>query len=90
MRVAAASPKVKVADCDYNISEIKSMIDEALKEHVQILCFPELSITSYTCADLFSDNFAKKNYLFADKSCRFYAGQTFDRCDCWVAIASEK
>lgn len=53
IRVAAASPKVKVADCDYNVSEIKSMIDVAEKENVQIICFPELSITSYTCADLF-------------------------------------
>lgn len=53
IRVAAASPKVKVADCDYNVSEIKSMIDVAERENVQIICFPELSITSYTCADLF-------------------------------------
>ena len=53
VRVAAASPKVKVADCDYNVSEIKSMIDVAEKENVQIVCFPELSITSYTCGDLF-------------------------------------
>ncbi len=53
IRVAAASPKVKVADCYYNVSEIKSMIDVAEKENVQIICFPELSITSYTCADLF-------------------------------------
>ncbi|HBK41861.1 MAG TPA: hypothetical protein DDZ57_09880, partial [Porphyromonadaceae bacterium] len=52
VRVAAASPKVKVADCDYNVSEIKSMIDVAEKENVQIVCFPELSITSYTCGDL--------------------------------------
>jgi NAD+ synthase (glutamine-hydrolysing) len=63
MRVAAASPKVKVADCDYNISEIKSMIDEALKEHVQILCFPELSITSYTCADLFFQTTLQKKTI---------------------------
>lgn len=53
IRVAAASPKVKVADCDYNVAEIKSIINKAIEEHVQILCFPELCITSYTCADLF-------------------------------------
>lgn len=52
-RVAAASPKLKVADCDYNIIQIKELIDEAAKQHVQFLCFPELSITGYTCADLF-------------------------------------
>ncbi|MDO5523609.1 MAG: NAD(+) synthase [Bacteroidia bacterium] len=53
IRVAAASPKVKVADCDFNTGEIKSMIDAAEKENVQIICFPELCITSYTCGDLF-------------------------------------
>lgn len=53
IRVAAASPKVKVADCEYNLSEIKVMIDEAIKQHVQIICFPELSLTSYSCGDLF-------------------------------------
>ena len=53
VRVAAASPKLKVADCDYNVMQIKELIDEAAKQHVQFLCFPELSITGYTCADLF-------------------------------------
>lgn len=52
-RVAAASPKLKVADCDYNIVEIKSVIARATKKSVQIVCFPELCITGYTCADLF-------------------------------------
>ena len=53
LRVAASSPKVKVADCDFNTTEIKLVIERALNEDVQILCFPELSITSYSCADLF-------------------------------------
>ena len=54
VRVAAASPKLKVADCDYNTSQIKQLIDEAVKQNVQFITFPELSITGYTCADLFS------------------------------------
>ncbi len=53
VRVAAASPKLKVADCDYNISQIKQLIDEAVKQDIQFITFPELSITGYTCADLF-------------------------------------
>lgn len=53
VRVAAASPKLKVADCDYNVSQIKLLIDKAVNQKVQFLCFPELSITGYTCADLF-------------------------------------
>ncbi len=53
LRVAASSPKLKVADCDFNISEIKIVIDNAISNDVQILCFPELSITSFSCGDLF-------------------------------------
>ncbi len=53
IRVGASVPKIKVADCDYNVSEMKSVIEQAFKDHVQILCFPELSITSYSCGDLF-------------------------------------
>ena len=53
LRVAAASPKVKVADCDYNTAEIKSVIRHAADKQVQIVCFPELCITAYTCGDLF-------------------------------------
>lgn len=53
VRIATASPKLKVADCSYNIKQIKFLIDQALTHKVQILCFPELSITGYTCGDLF-------------------------------------
>lgn len=53
LRVAAASPKLRVADCDFNIREIKSVIERASQERVQIVCFPELSITAYSCGDLF-------------------------------------
>jgi NAD+ synthase (glutamine-hydrolysing) len=53
VRVAAATPKLKVADCDYNTDEILRMIDEAEKSKVSFIVFPELSITAYTCADLF-------------------------------------
>lgn len=53
VRVAAATPKLKVADCDYNVSQIKDVINTAVNKKVQLLCFPELSITGYTCGDLF-------------------------------------
>ncbi|MDR1632146.1 MAG: NAD(+) synthase [Dysgonamonadaceae bacterium] len=52
-RVAAAIPKVKVADCRFNIEQIKGLIREAVENKVEIVCFPELSVTAYTCADLF-------------------------------------
>ncbi len=53
VRVAAAIPDVKVADCKYNIGRILYLVNEAVKKDVQIVVFPELSITSYTCGDLF-------------------------------------
>ncbi len=53
VRVAAAIPSVKVADCAYNISNMESLIKQADSENVQVICFPELSVTGYTCADLF-------------------------------------
>ena len=51
--VAAAIPSVKVADTDFNVAQITSMISEAEERGVEIIVFPELSITGYTCQDLF-------------------------------------
>lgn len=53
VRFAAATPSLRVADCDYNTSEILKMIDEAESRNVSAIVFPELCITGYTCADLF-------------------------------------
>ena len=53
VRVAAAVPTMKVADCAFNAAQIKQQIDEAIAEGVEVICFPELSLTGYTCADLF-------------------------------------
>ncbi|MDR1866014.1 MAG: NAD(+) synthase [Bacteroidales bacterium] len=53
VRVAAAIPSLKVADCTYNWEEIRAIIEEASDKEVQIVCFPELSLTGYTCGDLF-------------------------------------
>lgn len=55
--VASAIPSVKVADCDYNLSAIESIVDEAVAKGVGILAFPELCITGYTCQDLFLQDF---------------------------------
>ncbi len=53
IKVAAASPKLKVADCDYNGEQILECIREAEQKGVKILVFPELCISGYTCGDLF-------------------------------------
>ena len=63
VKVASAIPKVKVADCRYNIVEINRLIQEAATSDVQIIVFPELSITGYTCGDLFFQQTLQENAL---------------------------
>ena len=53
IKVAAAVPTVKVADVDYNVGQIESLIAQAEGQGVEVLVFPELSITGYSCQDLF-------------------------------------
>lgn len=53
IKTAASSLKLKVADVSFNVSMIKEAIDSALERGVRLLVTPELSITGYTCADLF-------------------------------------
>ena len=53
IRVAAATPVIRVADCGYNTDRIIEMIEEAQKQEIKLVVFPELCITGYTCGDLF-------------------------------------
>lgn len=53
IKAAAATPKIKVADCEYNAKEICKLIDDIYANGAQIAVFPELCITGYTCGDLF-------------------------------------
>lgn len=53
VRVATAVPRIKVADCEYNANNIINIIKKAHDKDINILVFPELSITAYTCGDLF-------------------------------------
>ncbi|HEY9060203.1 MAG TPA: NAD(+) synthase [Pseudobacteroides sp.] len=53
VKVAAAVPELKVANCEFNSEKIVEFIMKADKEDCQIILFPELSITAYTCGDLF-------------------------------------
>lgn len=53
VRVAAAIPELRVADCTFNVKKIIELIEQAESEKVQVVCFPELSVTGYTCSDLF-------------------------------------
>ena len=53
VKIASAIPKTRVADCQYNIKEIENLIIQAEGKGVEIISFPELSLTAYTCQDLF-------------------------------------
>ena len=63
IRVGASVPKLKVADTIFNTEEIKKQIDLAISKNIDILTFPELSITGYTCNDLFLHNTLIDNTL---------------------------
>ncbi|MBP5706312.1 MAG: NAD(+) synthase, partial [Spirochaetales bacterium] len=67
IKIACATPIVKVADCQYNADRIIELITDAHSKGVKIVCFPELSITGYTCGDLFLQdallNSAKKELV---------------------------
>ena len=73
LRVACATNNVKVADCDYNSNEIIKLIFEAHEKGTSLIVFPELSITAYTCMDLF---FQKSLLDSAEKSLLKIAKET--------------
>lgn len=53
VRVGAAVPLLKVADCVYNTEQTEIIMRQAVDAGVQIVCFPEMGVTGYTCGDLF-------------------------------------
>ena len=53
IKVAAATPAIRVADCGYNAGAIVSLMGRAAEQGVKVICFPELCVTGYTCGDLF-------------------------------------
>ena len=67
VRVAAATPHVKVADCPYNKTEMAKMIREAAANGASVIAFPELAMTGYTCGDLFKD----RKLMESAKACLF-------------------
>ena len=52
LKVAAAVPHVQVTDCDFNVEHILALTEEAVRRGVEIVAFPELAVTAYTCGDL--------------------------------------
>ncbi len=75
VRVAAAVPAVRVADCGFNSSIIIDMFAEAAKKGVEIIVFPELCVTGYTCGDLFEQSLLLES---ADSSIGYILENTAD------------
>ena len=72
IKVAAACPKTKVADIEFNLKHIKISIEEAIKNEAKVIVFPELSITAYTCADLFThSNLINSSIKALENICEF-------------------
>ena len=73
VRVGAAVPETKVADCTFNTRKIAEIMDKSIENDVYITVFPELCITGYTCGDLFQQSLLLEMALkslreLADKS----------------------
>ncbi|MBR5919507.1 MAG: NAD(+) synthase, partial [Prevotella sp.] len=56
IKVAAAVPTLKVGDVAYNVQQIETLIAQAEGKGVEVIVFPELSLTGYTCQDLFTQS----------------------------------
>ena len=64
VRVGAAVNKLKIADIHYNVDEMKKILDKAIEQGIEIITFPELSLTGYTCQDLFlNDDLDRKSVV---------------------------
>src|SRR5437899_5758458 len=65
VRAAAAVPSLRVADCSHNAEGILKLLKRAESEQVAVVVFPELSLTGYTCADLFHQTALQRSALSA-------------------------
>ena len=101
-RVAAVSPKVNVADCEFNTLQIIDVCNRLYEQNVRFAVFPEMSVTGYTCADLFHSttilDAACRSLVKIAKETAFWKGMTVivgaplrtesGLANCGVAIAN--
>ncbi len=82
LRAAAAVPRVTVADPEKNADEILSLIKDGAQHGIEVMVFPELSLTGYTCADLFH----QRSLLSAAEEALFGLLQSTRDIDMLVAV----
>ncbi|MGN0113836.1 MAG: NAD(+) synthase, partial [Acutalibacteraceae bacterium] len=81
IKVAAATPEIRVADCEYNKKAIVDTVKKCAAMGVKLLCLPELCITGYTCSDLFLQDLL----LDSAKNALVYIAK--ETADCDIAFA---
>ncbi len=84
VKVGAAVPRLKLADCTYNKEQLVELAKNAAAQGVRVLTFPELCITGYTCADLFMQ---RSLLVAAEKSVKKFAEETKE-LDIFLAIGT--
>lgn len=74
-RIACAIPELKIADCRFNANKIIESISSAAEKGAEFIVFPELSITSYSCGDLFfQDALIQEAYKQLERIVRYTSG----------------
>ncbi len=73
VRVGAAVNKLKIADIHYNVDEMKKILDKAIEQGIEIITFPELSLTGYTCQDLFLNDDLLQGVLLGMEELKEYS-----------------
>ena len=91
LKAAALSPSLRVADCNYNASQIVSQLQDAAARGVKLAVFPEFCLTGYTCGDLFLQRTLQQGALDALQTV-LDASRELDvwpswACRCWCGQA---
>ena len=84
VRVAAIVPKVNVADCEYNASQIIDATVEATKKGAKVIATPELGVTAYTCGDLFM----QQSLLDAAENALLRIAEVTASCDALLLVGA--
>ena len=90
IKVAAATPQIRVADPEYNANQIMAMIDHAETAEAKIVVFPELCLTGYTCGDLFLQDRLLKEAREQLLRIARYTGKKSEDTVCFIGLPIEK
>ena len=90
IKVAAATPQIRVADPEYNANQIMAMIDHAEAAGAKVVVFPELCLTGYTCGDLFLQDRLLKTAREQLLRIVRYTGKKGEDTICFIGLPIER